>query len=64
MIQGLSDYCDSPNESEGLEALFTGGYRRLALENVAISPTAKHPVGSPRPLAIIFTKVGSVLSES
>jgi pimeloyl-ACP methyl ester carboxylesterase len=38
MIQGLSDYCDSPNESEGLEGFFTGGYRRVVLENVGHFP--------------------------
>src|SRR5260221_6701637 len=34
MIQGLSDYCDPPIQSEGLEAFFTGGYRRVVLENL------------------------------
>jgi pimeloyl-ACP methyl ester carboxylesterase len=43
MIQGLSDFCDSPNESEGLEAFFTGGYRRLVLENVGHFPHREAP---------------------
>jgi pimeloyl-ACP methyl ester carboxylesterase len=38
MIQGLSDWCDPPEESEGLEKWFTGGYRRLTLENVGHFP--------------------------
>jgi pimeloyl-ACP methyl ester carboxylesterase len=43
MIQGLSDYCDSPDESEGLEAFFTGGYRRVVLENVGHFPHREAP---------------------
>jgi pimeloyl-ACP methyl ester carboxylesterase len=43
MVQGLSDSCDSPNESEGLEAFFTGGYRRLVLENVGHFPHREAP---------------------
>ena len=43
MIQGLSDYCDSPGESEGLEAFFTGGYRRVVLENVGHFPQREAP---------------------
>jgi pimeloyl-ACP methyl ester carboxylesterase len=43
MIQGLSDYCDSPNESEGLEAFFTGGYRRVVLEDVGHFPHREAP---------------------
>ena len=43
MIQGLSDYCDSPAESEGLEAFFTGGYRRVVLENVGHFPHREAP---------------------
>src|SRR5882762_1974848 len=43
MIQGLSDYCDSPNESEGLESFFTGGYRRVVLENVGHFPHREAP---------------------
>jgi pimeloyl-ACP methyl ester carboxylesterase len=43
MIQGLSDYCDSPKQSEGLEAFFTGGYRRVVLENVGHFPHREAP---------------------
>jgi pimeloyl-ACP methyl ester carboxylesterase len=43
MIQGLSDYCDAPEESEGLEAFFTGGYRRVVLENVGHFPHREAP---------------------
>jgi pimeloyl-ACP methyl ester carboxylesterase len=43
MIQGLSDYCDSPDESEGLEEFFTGGYRRVVLENVGHFPHREAP---------------------
>ncbi len=43
MIQGLSDFCDSPSESEGLEGFFTGGYRRLVLENVGHFPHREAP---------------------
>jgi hypothetical protein len=31
MIQGASDYCDAPKESEGLDNSFSGGYHRLLL---------------------------------
>jgi pimeloyl-ACP methyl ester carboxylesterase len=43
MIQGLSDYCDSPSESEVLEVFFTGGYRRLVLKNVGHFPHREAP---------------------
>jgi pimeloyl-ACP methyl ester carboxylesterase len=43
MIQGLSDYCDPPNESEGLEPFFSGGYRRVVLENVGHFPHREAP---------------------
>jgi len=32
MIQGGSDFCDSPKESEGQEKYFTGGYRRIVID--------------------------------
>lgn len=38
MIQGDSDLCDPPSESEGLEKYFTAGYRRLLLEGVGHFP--------------------------
>jgi pimeloyl-ACP methyl ester carboxylesterase len=34
MIQGGSDYCDEPSQSEGMERYFTAGYRRIVLEGV------------------------------
>jgi pimeloyl-ACP methyl ester carboxylesterase len=43
MIQGLEDYCDPPSESEGREKYFTGGYRRLTLENVGHFPHREAP---------------------
>jgi hypothetical protein len=49
-------YCDATEESEGLEAFFTGGYRRVGLENVGHFPNAKHRCWSPMPFSIIFTK--------
>jgi pimeloyl-ACP methyl ester carboxylesterase len=38
MIQGGSDFCDDPGESEGLERHFTGGYERLLLDGVGHFP--------------------------
>jgi len=43
MIQGLSDCCDGPSESEGLEAFFTSGYHRVILENVGHFPHREAP---------------------
>jgi pimeloyl-ACP methyl ester carboxylesterase len=43
MIQGLSDYWDAPSESENQEVFFTGGYRRLTLENVGHFPHREAP---------------------
>ena len=43
MIQGLSDYCDAPEESEGLERFFTGGYHRVVLGNVGHFPHREAP---------------------
>jgi pimeloyl-ACP methyl ester carboxylesterase len=38
MIQGESDFCDAPSESEGLEAYFTGRYQRVLLDGVGHFP--------------------------
>ena len=38
MIQGGSDFCDDPAESEGLERHFIGGYERLLLNGVGHFP--------------------------
>jgi pimeloyl-ACP methyl ester carboxylesterase len=43
MIQGLSDCCDPPEQSAGLEKYFTAGYRRLTLENVGHFPHREAP---------------------
>jgi pimeloyl-ACP methyl ester carboxylesterase len=44
MIQGASDFCDAPSESEGLDSYFTGGYRRLLLEGIGHFPHREAPV--------------------
>jgi pimeloyl-ACP methyl ester carboxylesterase len=38
MIQGASDTCDAPGESEGHERYFTGGYKRILLDDVGHFP--------------------------
>jgi pimeloyl-ACP methyl ester carboxylesterase len=43
MIQGGSDFCDAPSESEGLEAYFTKSYRRVLLEGVGHFPHREAP---------------------
>jgi pimeloyl-ACP methyl ester carboxylesterase len=43
MIQGTSDFCDPPSESEGLEAHFTGRYERVLLEGVGHFPHREAP---------------------
>jgi pimeloyl-ACP methyl ester carboxylesterase len=43
MIQGASDSCDPPSESEGLEAHFTGSYDRVLLEGVGHFPHREAP---------------------
>jgi pimeloyl-ACP methyl ester carboxylesterase len=43
MIQGAADQCDAPAESEGLEAYFTGGYRRLLLGGIGHFPHREAP---------------------
>jgi pimeloyl-ACP methyl ester carboxylesterase len=44
MMQGLSDSCDPPSESEGLEAHFTGGYERMELQGVGHFPHREAPL--------------------
>lgn len=44
MIQGGSDYCDDPKESEGLERFFTGRYDRLLLEGIGHFPHRESPL--------------------
>jgi len=43
MIQGGSDYCDDPKESEGQGRSFTGKYERLLLEGVGHFPHRETP---------------------
>jgi pimeloyl-ACP methyl ester carboxylesterase len=43
MIQGLSDFCDAPSESEGLEEHFTSGYQRIILEGIGHFPHREAP---------------------
>jgi pimeloyl-ACP methyl ester carboxylesterase len=43
MIQGESDFCDAPSESEGMESHFTGGYERLLLPGVGHFPHREAP---------------------
>jgi pimeloyl-ACP methyl ester carboxylesterase len=43
MIQGGSDFCDDPKESENLDQYFTGGYLRLLLEGVGHFPHREAP---------------------
>ena len=38
MIQGESDHCDPPSESEKQEQYFSAGYKRLLLEGVGHFP--------------------------
>lgn len=44
MIQGGSDFCDAPDESEGMEALFfTGRYKRLLIDGTGHFPHREAP---------------------
>jgi len=43
MIQGASDSCDAPTESEGLDQFFIGGYQRLLLDGVGHFPHREAP---------------------
>ena len=43
MIQGGSDSCDEPESSEGLDAHFKRGYRRLVLDGVGHFPPREAP---------------------
>jgi len=44
MIQGGSDYCDDPKESESLERFFTERYDRLLLEGIGHFPHRESPI--------------------
>jgi pimeloyl-ACP methyl ester carboxylesterase len=43
MIHGGSDFCDEPASSEGMEACFTGPYRRIVLDGVGHFPQREAP---------------------
>jgi pimeloyl-ACP methyl ester carboxylesterase len=43
MIQGASDFCDAPKQSEGLDRYFTGAYQRLLLNGVGHFPHREAP---------------------
>lgn len=43
MLQGAADNVDPPSESEGLEAHFTGGYKRVVLDGVGHFPHREVP---------------------
>lgn len=43
MIQGQSDFCDAPTESEGLEKFFTRDYRRILIDEVGHFPHREAP---------------------
>ena len=43
MVQGASDSCDAPQESEGLDKFFVGGYQRLLLDGVGHFPHREAP---------------------
>jgi pimeloyl-ACP methyl ester carboxylesterase len=43
MIQGESDSCDAPKESEGLDDLFTQGYQRILIDGVGHFPHREAP---------------------
>jgi pimeloyl-ACP methyl ester carboxylesterase len=43
MIQGESDFCDAPKESEGLDDLFTQGYQRNLIDRVGHFPHREAP---------------------
>jgi pimeloyl-ACP methyl ester carboxylesterase len=43
MIQGASDFCDAPKQSEGLDRFFTRGYTRLLIDGVGHFPHREAP---------------------
>jgi pimeloyl-ACP methyl ester carboxylesterase len=43
MIQGGMDTCDEPSSSEGLDVYFTGGYRRIVLDQIGHFPPREAP---------------------
>ena len=43
MIQGGRDYCDEPPSSQGQDRYFTGGYRRIVIEDASHFPHREAP---------------------
>jgi pimeloyl-ACP methyl ester carboxylesterase len=43
MVQGGMDACDEPSTSEGFDEYFTGGYRRIVLDDVGHFPPREAP---------------------
>lgn len=43
MIQGASDFCDLPSESAHMERFFTGGYKRVLLDDIGHFPMREAP---------------------
>jgi pimeloyl-ACP methyl ester carboxylesterase len=43
MIQGGADFCDEPASSEGQDAHFTGGYRRIVIDGAGHFPLRETP---------------------
>jgi pimeloyl-ACP methyl ester carboxylesterase len=53
-IQGGSDYCDDPKESERQESFFTGGYIRLVLDGIGHFPHREASAGTAKAIADFF----------
>ena len=43
MIQGGADFCDEPASSEGQDAYFTAGYRRVVIDGAGHFPLREAP---------------------
>ena len=56
MIQGTSDFCDPPSESENKESSFTGGYERILLDGVGHFPMREAPEAVAKAVLAHLTK--------
>jgi pimeloyl-ACP methyl ester carboxylesterase len=56
MIQGGEDRCDEPSSSEGMERYFTGGYRRILLDDVGHFPAREAPSAVADALLVHFNE--------
>jgi len=54
MIQGGSDYCDDPKESERQDSFFTGGYRRLVFDGIGHFPHREASAETAKAIADFF----------